>query len=97
MDDPWLTLHFRAEGVIEYTGLVFVPSTRPVDIFHPDRRHGVKLYVKRVFITDDCEGLLPSWLRFLRGVLDSEALTLTISRQRHHNNPDRTSTGKGKR
>ena len=87
MDDPWLTLHFRAEGVIEYTGLVFVPSTRPVDIFHPDRRHGVKLYVKRVFITDECEGLLPSWLRFLRGVIDSEDLPLNISREMLQNNP----------
>src|SRR3546814_16890107 len=87
MDGPWLTLHFRAEGVIEYTGLVFVPSTRPVDIFHPDRRHGVKLYVKRVFITDECEGLLPSWLRFLRGVIDSEDLPLNISREMLQNNP----------
>ncbi|MCG8548361.1 MAG: molecular chaperone HtpG, partial [Alphaproteobacteria bacterium] len=87
MDDPWVTLHFRAEGVIEYTGLLFVPSVRPFDLFHPDRTTQVKLYVKRVFITDDCPALLPSWLRFLRGVIDSEDLDLNISREMLQNNP----------
>ncbi|MEC9183099.1 MAG: molecular chaperone HtpG, partial [Pseudomonadota bacterium] len=72
IDEPWLTLHFRAEGMIEYTGLLYVPTTRPFDLFHPERKCSVKLYVKRVFITNDCEHLLPSWLRFLRGVIDSE-------------------------
>lgn len=86
-DDPWLTLHNKAEGRIEYTNLLFVPSTAPFDLFHPDRKHGIKLYVKRVFITDDCEGLVPRWLRFLRGVVDSEDLPLNISREMLQNNP----------
>ena len=64
IDEPWLTLHFRAEGMIEYTGLLYVPTTRLFDLFHPERKCSVKLYVKRVFITNDCEHLLPSWLRF---------------------------------
>lgn len=86
-DDPWATLHFRAEGVIEYSGLLFIPTARPFNIFHPDRKNQVKLYVKRVFITDDCEELLPSWLRFLRGVVDSEDLDLNVSREMLQNNP----------
>ena len=86
VDDPWLTLHFRAEGMIEYTGLLYVPTMRPLDIFHPERKNSVKLYVKRVFITDDCEHLLPSWLRFLRGVIDSEDLPLNVSRELLQNN-----------
>ncbi len=86
-DDPWLTLHFKAEGVIEYTGLLFVPGARPLDIFHPDRRPRVKLYVRRVFITEDCEDLVPTWLRFLRGIIDSEDLPLNISREVLQNNP----------
>jgi molecular chaperone HtpG len=87
MDDPWLTLHFRAEGVIEYTGLLFVPSTRPLDIFHPDRKSAVKLYVRRVFITDNCPELLPAWLRFLRGIVDSQDLDLNVSREMLQKNP----------
>ncbi len=86
-DDPWLTLHFRAEGKIEYTGLVFVPSSKPLDLFHPDRKHALRLYVRRVFITDACEALLPSWLRFLRGVVDSEDLPLNIGRETLQHNP----------
>ena len=85
-DDPWLRLHFKAEGMMEYSGLLYVPASKPFDLFHPERRHGVKLYVKRVFITDDCEELLPPYLRFLRGVIDTEDLALNISRemlQRH--------------
>jgi len=80
-DDPWLTVHFKAEGQIDYTALLFVPSARPFDLFLPERRHRVKLYVRRVFITEDCAGLLPSWLRFLRGIVDSEDLPLNVSRE----------------
>jgi len=86
-DDAALTIHWRAEGKIEYTGLLFVPSTKPYDLFDPKRRHGVKLYVKRVFITDDAEGLVPPWLRFLRGIVDSEDLPLNVSREMLQNNP----------
>ena len=87
MDDPWDTMHFRAEGVIEYTGLLFIPSARPFDIFHPDRKSPIKLYVRRVFITDDCPELIPAWLRFLRGVVDSEDLDLNVSREMLQKNP----------
>ncbi|WP_119679615.1 molecular chaperone HtpG [Indioceanicola profundi] len=86
-DDPFLTIHWRAEGVIEYTGLLFVPSQRPFDLFDPGRKHRVKLYVRRVFITDEAEELLPSWMRFLRGVVDSEDLPLNVSREMLQNNP----------
>jgi len=86
-DDPWLHLHFKAEGVIEYSGLLFVPASRPFDLFHPERQHHVKLYVKRVFITDDCAGLVPPYLRFLRGVIDSEDLPLNVSREMLQTNP----------
>jgi len=86
-DDPWLRLHFKVEGKIEYSGLLYVPSTPPFDLFHPDRKNQVKLYVRRVFITDDCEDLLPSYLRFLRGVIDSEDLPLNISRELLQHNP----------
>ncbi len=86
-DEPWLTMHFRAEGTIDYTGLLFVPTARPFDLFHPDRRQCVKLYVRRVFVTDECKLLLPPWLRFVRGIVDSEDLPLNISREMLQANP----------
>lgn len=86
-DQPWMTLHWRAEGRIEYTGLLFIPTSRPFDLFRPERRPGVKLYVRRVFITDECEEVVPGWLRFLRGVVDSEDLPLNISREMLQHNP----------
>lgn len=86
-DDPRLTIHWRAEGKIDYTALLFVPKSRPLDLFHPERKHGVKLYVRRVFITDDCADLLPGYLRFLKGVVDSEDLPLSISREMLQHNP----------
>ncbi|WP_193366931.1 molecular chaperone HtpG [Pelagibius marinus] len=86
-DEPWLRLHFKAEGVMEYTGLLFIPSQKPFDLFHPDRKPGVRLYVKRVFITDDCSELLPPYLRFLRGIVDTEDLPLNVSRELLQNNP----------
>tara|TARA_Y100001934_G_scaffold283713_2_gene405897 strand:+ start:5072 stop:6973 length:1902 start_codon:yes stop_codon:yes gene_type:complete len=86
-DEPWLTLHNRAEGVIAYTNLLFIPSSTPFDLFDPSRRHGVKLYVRKIFITDECEGLVPPWLRFLKGVVDSEDLPLNVSREVLQNNP----------
>ncbi len=86
-DDPWMTLHNRVEGVVSYTNLLFIPSMRPFDLFHPDRTGQVKLYVKRVFITDNCEGLLPPYLRFVKGVVDSEDLALNVSREMMQHNP----------
>ncbi len=80
-DDPWLTLHNRVEGKIEYTNLLYVPSSPPFDLMNPERKHKVKLYVKRVFITDDCEDLMPHYLRFVRGIVDSEDLPLNVSRE----------------
>jgi molecular chaperone HtpG len=80
-DEPWMVLHNKNEGLIEYTNLLFIPTKKPFDLFHPDRRSRVKLYVKRVFITDEGVELIPAWLRFLRGVVDSEDLPLNISRE----------------
>ncbi|HEV2161961.1 MAG TPA: molecular chaperone HtpG [Stellaceae bacterium] len=86
-DEPWLTLHSRAEGTLEYTSLLFVPSAKPFDLFDPERKHQVKLYVKRVFVTDDCQPLLPAYLRFLKGIVDSEDLPLNVSREMLQANP----------
>jgi len=86
-DEPWLTLHWKAEGRLEYAALLFVPSSKPLDLFEPQRKNQVRLYVARVFITDECDELLPRWLRFLRGVVDSEDLPLNISREMLQHNP----------
>jgi molecular chaperone HtpG len=86
-DEPWATLHFKAEGKIDYTGLLFIPSAKPMDLFNPDRKQALKLYVKRVFITDHCEEVLPHWLRFVKGLVDSEDLPLNISREMLQQNP----------
>lgn len=80
-DDPWLTLHYKAEGSIEYTALLFVPSGQPYDLFQPDRKQGLKLYVNRVFISDKVEELMPNYLRFVKGIVDSSDLPLNISRE----------------
>ncbi len=80
-EDPLLHVHTKAEGTQEYTTLFFVPSKAPFDMFHADYKPGVKLFVKRVFITDDDKELLPTWLRFVRGVIDSEDLPLNVSRE----------------
>jgi molecular chaperone HtpG len=86
-DEPWLTLHNKAEGTYQYTTLLFVPGSKPFDLFDPQRKARVKLYVRRVFITDDCAELLPPYLRFLRGIVDSEDLPLNVSREMLQNNP----------
>ncbi|MEA2919841.1 MAG: molecular chaperone HtpG, partial [Bradyrhizobium sp.] len=85
-DEPAMTLHYRAEGRYSYAVLLFAPSTKPFDLFEPARKGKVKLYVRRVFITDDAD-LLPAYLRFNRGVIDSEDLPLNISREMLQNNP----------
>ena len=86
-DEPWHTLHYRAEGAIEYTALLFVPTQKPFDLFHPERKGHVKLYVNRVFISEQLEGLMPRYLRFVRGVVDSSDLPLNISREMLQSNP----------
>ena len=85
-DDPAMTLHYRAEGRQSYAVLLFAPSTMPLDPFEAQRNGKVKLYVRRVFIADDAD-LLPAYLRFIRGVIDSEDLPLNISREMLQNNP----------
>jgi molecular chaperone HtpG len=85
-DEPAMTLHYRAEGRYSYAVLLFAPSTKPFDLFDPTRKGRVKLYVRRVFITEEAE-LLPAYLRFIRGVIDSEDLPLNISREMLQNNP----------
>jgi molecular chaperone HtpG len=85
-DEPAITLHYKAEGRQAYAVLLFVPSMRPFDLFDPARKGRVKLYVRRVFITDDAD-ILPSYLRFVRGIIDSEDLPLNISREMLQNNP----------
>lgn len=86
-DEPWLTLHFKAEGNIEYTGLLFIPSSAPYDLFQPDKRTSLKLYINKVFISDKVEELMPNYLRFVRGIIDSADLPLNISREMLQHSP----------
>jgi molecular chaperone HtpG len=79
--DPLETIHMRAEGTFEYEALLFIPSRAPFDLFHQEGKRGVQLYVKRVFIMDDCEALTPAYLRFLKGVVDAHDLSLNVSRE----------------
>jgi molecular chaperone HtpG len=85
-DEPALTIHYKAEGRQSFAVLLFVPTREPFDLFDPSRKGRIKLYVRRVYITDDA-GLLPGYLRFLRGVVDSEDMPLNISREMLQNNP----------
>ena len=86
LDEPALTVHFRAEGRQEYSVLAFVPGSRPFDLFDPERKGRFKLYVKRVFITDEAE-ILPLYLRFVRGLVDSADLPLNVSREMIQESP----------
>ena len=86
-DTPWLTLHFKVEGNLEYTGLLYVPSVAPYDLFQPDKKQSLKLYVNKVFISDKVEELLPTYMRFVRGVIDSSDLPLNISREMLQKSP----------
>ncbi|MEQ9688784.1 MAG: molecular chaperone HtpG [Bauldia litoralis] len=93
-DEPAVTIHYKAEGRHEYSVLLFVPSMKPFDLFDPERRGRVKLYVRRVYITDEAD-ILPGWLRFVRGVIDSEDLPLNLSREMLQKNPILDAIGKG--
>lgn len=81
VDDPWLTIHNRNEGLVEFTNLIYIPNSKTFDLFHPDRKCRVKLYIKKVFIADENVDLVPPYMRFLRGVVDSSDLPLNISRE----------------
>lgn len=80
-EDPLFWFHTKAEGSLEYTTLFFMPSKAPMDLYHAEYRGGIKLYVKRIFIMDDTRELLPQYLRFVRGIIDSEDLPLNVSRE----------------
>ncbi|ENN85203.1 heat shock chaperone protein, HSP90 family [Rhizobium freirei PRF 81] len=93
-DEPALTVHFRAEGRHEYSALAFVPGSQPFDLFDPDRKGRMKLYVKRVFITDEAD-LLPRYLRFVRGLVDTADLPLNVSREMIQESPILSAIRKG--
>ncbi|WP_037504545.1 molecular chaperone HtpG [Sphingobium bisphenolivorans] len=93
-DEPALTLHYRAEGLHEYSVLAFLPQMRPFDLFDPDRSGRMKLYVRRVFITDEAE-ILPRYLRFMRGLVDSNDLPLNVSREMIQESPVLSAIQKG--
>jgi molecular chaperone HtpG len=93
-DEPALTIHIRAEGRHEYTMLAFVPGSKPFDLFDPDRKGRIKLYVKRILITDEAE-LAPRYLRFVRGLVDSADLPLNVSREMIQGSPIFTAIKKG--
>ena len=80
-EDPLAHIHNKVEGKLEYTSLLYIPSQAPFDLWDREQRHGVKLYVRRIFIMDDAQQLLPPWLRFIRGVIDSDDLPLNVSRE----------------
>ena len=86
-DEPLKTIHYNAEGVINYRALLYLPTNQPMDLFQQDRKNKIKLYVQKVFITDECEEIIPNWLRFVPGVIDSQDISLNISREMLQNNP----------
>jgi len=94
-DEPLKTIHYNAEGVISYKALLFLPTNQPMDLFNSERKNKIKLYVQKVFITDECEDIIPNWLRFIPGVVDSQDISLNISREMLQNNPIITKIKKG--
>ena len=94
-DTPWETLHFHAEGVIDYTALLFIPTEPPMTLFQPDKHGNVSLYVNKVFISDDVPELLPYWLRFVAGVIDTKDLPLNVSREMLQQTPVLTKIRQG--
>ena len=86
-DAPFATFHNKTEGVVEFTNLLFIPSVAPFDLYDPDRKSKLQLYVNRVFITDQCDELVPKWLRFLRGVIDTPDVNLNVSREMLQHSP----------
>ena len=86
-DEPLKTIHFNAEGVINYKALLYLPTNQPMDLFNSERKNKIKLYVQKVFITDECDEIMPNWLRFVTGIVDSQDISLNISREMLQNNP----------
>ena len=86
-DEPFATLHNKSEGTLEFTNLLFIPKTAPFDLFDPERKTKINLYINRVFISNDLEGVIPTWLRFIKGILDTTSLDLNVSREMVQNNP----------
>ena len=86
-DEPLKTVHFNAEGVINYKALLYLPTNQPMDLFNSDKKNKIKLYVQKVFISDECDEIMPNWLRFVPGVVDSQDISLNISREMLQNNP----------
>ena len=93
-DTPFMTLHNKTEGTLNYTSLLFIPSQRPMDMFNPDRKSRMQLYINKVFITEECEDFVPPWLRFVRGVIDTPELDLNVSREMLQHNPAVLKIGK---
>ena len=94
-DEPWMTLHYKAEGIIDYTALLFIPTKPPFNLFQPDRKSGIQLYVNRVFISDDIPDLMPFFLRFITGVIDTNDLPLNVSREMLQKTPVMAKIKKG--
>ena len=86
-DEPFATLHNKSEGTLEFTNLLFIPKTAPFDLFDPERKTKINLYINRVFISNDLDGVIPTWLRFIKGILDTTSLDLNVSREMVQNNP----------
>ena len=86
-DEPYVTIHNKTEGSIDFTNLLYVPKTAPFDLFEPERKTKVGLYINRVFISQDVDGIIPTWLRFVKGILDTTSLDLNVSREMVQNSP----------
>mgnify|MGYP005748014087 FL=1 len=86
-DEPYLKIHNKTEGSIDFTNLLFIPKTAPFDLFEPERKTRVSLYINRVFISKDIDGIIPTWLRFVQGILDTTSLDLNVSRELVQNSP----------
>lgn len=93
-DTPFAILHNKTEGAVEFTNLLFIPMAAPFDLFDPERKSRLQLYVNRVFITDNYDGLVPKWLRFMRGVIDTPDVDLNVSREMLQQNPAVTKISK---
>ncbi len=86
-DEPFITMHNKTEGSIDFTSLLYVPKTAPFDLFEPERKTKVSLYINRVFISQNVDGIIPTWLRFVKGILDTTSLDLNVSREMVQNSP----------